>query len=333
MKALCLSASNQIELQNVPVPEKAEPGYYIVRMIACGVNPGDKAFIAGLFPKGTIPVSQYGIGGVSGAGVIEQVGSDMDKSLIGRNVTIYRSLKSGDSIIGTWSEYGHVHHHHCVLLPTGVNPEEYAGSLVNIITPYAFLQQVIGEGHKGIIATAGTSATGIAMLGICQAFGFPIISIIRKGSDRNKLEALGAKHVLAETDADCKQQLAELSQQLGATAVFDGVGGSLINRIIDAFARSTTIYSYGYLGGPVPYTIPTGLFITRALTVKGFGNFTSKTVRDPRLLDEALIRLSTLIDRPHFTTRIGKKLGFGQIKEALDYSPADGGKAILYPSW
>jgi hypothetical protein len=54
-----------------------------------------------------------------------------------------------------------------------VNAEEYAGSLVNVITPYAFLKQAVGEGHKGIIATAGTSATGIAMLGICQTFDFP----------------------------------------------------------------------------------------------------------------------------------------------------------------
>ena len=333
MKAICLAAANQVELQNVPVPEKTEPGHYIVKMTACGINAGDKAFITGLFPKGTIPVSQYEIGGVSGVGVIEQVGSDMDKSLIGKNVTIYRSLKFGDSIVGAWSEYAHVHQHHCVLLPTGVNPEEYAGSLVNVITPYAFLKQAASEGHKGVIATAGTSATGIAMLGVCQIYDFPIISIVRDEAGKNELEAFGANHVLSEADTDFKQQLAGLSQQLGVTAVFDGVGGSLINRIVDAFARHTTIYSYGYLGGPVPYTIPTGLFIAKALTVKGFGNFTSKTVQDPQLLNEALDELSKIIDRPHFKTKIGKKFGFGEIKNALDYSSAGGGKAILYPAW
>ena len=37
-------------------------------MHACGINAGDAAFIAGFFPPGSIPVSQYDIAGVSGVG-------------------------------------------------------------------------------------------------------------------------------------------------------------------------------------------------------------------------------------------------------------------------
>ncbi len=67
----------------------------------------------------------------------------------------------------------------CVVLPAGVEAEDYAGSLANIITPYAFLQQVREEGHRAILSTAGSSATGLAMLGLSLAYGFPLISIVR----------------------------------------------------------------------------------------------------------------------------------------------------------
>jgi NADPH:quinone reductase-like Zn-dependent oxidoreductase len=51
-------------------------------------------------------------------------------------------------MIGTWCEYAHMHYLDCVILPDDAVPEEYAGSVVNAITPYAFLQQVSTEGHK-----------------------------------------------------------------------------------------------------------------------------------------------------------------------------------------
>ncbi len=67
--------------------------------------------------------------------------------------------------------------------------------------------------------------------------------------------------------------------------------------------------------------------------VKGFGNFMSKTVQDPQLLNEVLVELGKLFDRPQFKTKIGRKFDFSQLKDALEYSSTDGGKAILYPSW
>ncbi len=330
MKALCLTANNSVTLQYVPQPQKAEPGHLLIEMKACGMNAGDIAFINGVFPKGTIPVSLYDICGVSGVGTVIEVGSGVPDAYKGKNVTIYRSLKFDENIIGTWCQVAHLPFEHCAILPDDVNMEDYSASLVNIITPYAFLKQVVEEGHKGIICTAGSSATGIAMLGICIANNFPILSMVRTQSAKKELEKLGAKHVLVQADADFKQQVKEWSQQLSATAVFDGVGGEILNQFIDVLPVNTTLYCYGYLGGNTPLTLHTSILM-KGITIKGFSNFRTKTVQDPSLLQNALRDISELMKMPHSKTKTGRTFTFEEVNEALQFSSSAGGKAVLYP--
>lgn len=330
MKAICLTANNKVVIQDVPKPQKAENGHLLIKMQACGINAGDTAFIGGAFPKGSIPTSLYNICGVSGVGTVMEVGEGVPSTYKGKKVTIYRSLKFDENSVGTWCEIAHLPYQHCVILPDNVNVEDYSGSLVNIITPYSFLKQIIEEEHKGIICTAGNSATGIAMLGICIANNFPIISIVRTTDAKKELEKLGAKNIIVQTDNDFKQQLKELSHQQATTAIFDGVGGEILNRIVDVLPFNSTIYSYGYLGGKTPFSFHTSLLM-KGITIKGFGNFRTKTVQNPQLLEKALIDISKIIEMPHFKTKTGEKFEFEVINEALSFSSTTGGKAVLFP--
>ncbi|WP_299285021.1 zinc-binding dehydrogenase [uncultured Mucilaginibacter sp.] len=329
IKAICLTANKGVKVQDVPKPEKAEQGHLIIKMEACGINAGDTAFIGGAFPKGSIPISQYDIGGVSGVGTVIAIGEGVPEEYKGKKVTVYRSLKFSENIIGTWCEYAHLHYLHCAILPD-INMEDYSGSLVNIITPYAFLKQILEEGHKGIICTAGNSATGIAMLGICIANNFPIISIARTEDAKKELEVLGVKNIVVQTDSDFKQQLKESAQRLSATAVFDGVGGEILNQIIDVLPFNSTIYSYGYLGGKTPLTFHASILM-KGITIKGFGNFRTKTVQNQQHLEKALKDIAEIIEMPHFKTKAGKKFSFEDINDALVFSSPIGEKAVLYP--
>jgi NADPH:quinone reductase len=330
MKAICLTSNNGVRLQDVPKPIKAEQGHLLIKMEACGINAGDIAFIGGTFAKGSIPISQYDICGVSGVGTVIEIGEGVPSAYKNKKVTVYRSLKYGVNIIGTWCEYAHLPFEHCAILPENLNAEDYSGSLVNIITAYSFLKQVTEEGHKGIICTAGNSATGIAMLGIGIVNDFPIISIVRTQDAKKGLEELGAKNILVQSDNDFKQQLKDLSEQLSATAVFDGVGGEILNRIIDVLPFNSTIYSYGYLGGKTPLTIHTSILM-KGITIKAFSNFRTKTVQDKELLEKALNDISEIIEMPHFKIKAGKKFRFEDVNEALRLFSSIGEKAVLYP--
>jgi NADPH:quinone reductase-like Zn-dependent oxidoreductase len=121
MNAVCLTSNNSVVLQDVPKPEKPEHEHLIIKMETCGINAGDKVFIGGGFPPGFGPVSLYDICGVSGVGTVIETGAGVPDEYKGKNVTVYRSLKFSDSIIGTWSEYAKMHYLHCAILPDNVN--------------------------------------------------------------------------------------------------------------------------------------------------------------------------------------------------------------------
>lgn len=331
MNALCLIPNEGVKLQQVRQPESAKPGHLLIKMQACAINPGDKAFIKLPLPPGSV-LSLYNVYGVSGAGTVIATGDGVPEAYRGKKVSMYRSLKSSESMIGTWCEYAHMHYLDCIILPDDAVPEEYAGSVPNAITPYGFLQQVSAEGHKGILSTAGTSATGIAMLGICLANNFPLVSIVRNEAGKKELAALGATHIAVQNDPAFRQQVQEFSKELSATAIFDGVGGEVLNKIIEVIPNNAAIYLYGYLGDAIPLTVHTRTLSAKGITISPFVNFRTETVMNPQRLEKALQDLRAIFHQPHFKTKPGPTYSFAEINDALAFTAAHGEKPILSPS-
>ena len=328
MKAIVLS-NDILTVQNVEKPQKAEPGHMIVRMNSSAINSGDKFFLKYPTPPGTVK-SLYDIKGVSGAGEVLQIGEGVPNDYLGKNVTFYRQLRFSESIVGAWCEYSHVHFLDCAILPDSVDPEEYSGSMVNIITPYAFLKQIIDEGHQGIISTAGNSATGIALLGFCLTYNFPLVSIVRNENGRKELEELGAKNIIVQSDPNFNEHLTQIAQTLNATAIFDGAGGEILNKILTLIPRNSVIYSYGYIGDTVPFTFHTTTLAIKNIIIRPFANTNTETVKNPEKLEKALKDIGEVIHMPHFKTKTGRKFQLEEINDALIYNPGNGKKAVLY---
>ncbi|MGA7931522.1 MAG: hypothetical protein WCA20_36690 [Candidatus Sulfotelmatobacter sp.] len=106
----------------------------------------------------------------------------------------------------------------CVILPDNVAPQDYSGSLVNVITAHAFLEQIAAEGHTGVIVTAGSSATGLAMAALTQEKAIPALFLVRSPQGREALRALNAEHVLATSDEAFDTKFQQLAEQLKTTA-------------------------------------------------------------------------------------------------------------------
>ena len=328
MKAITIIGKGRVALRDVPRSEKAAAGYMIIKMKSMGINAGDKFFISGNFPPGMFTESQHAIAGVSGVGKVIAIGEGVPEKYLNKNVTVYRSLKNGQEIVGTWSEYAYLPYLQCAILPDQADPGEYAGVLVNIITAYGAYKQAIKEGHKGIVVTAGNSDTGKAMLGFCLDAGFPVVAIVRNEEAKQDLEKLGAQHVLIQGTSQFKKQFAQLSAELKTTAVFDGVGGALLSEILELAQAGTTIYAYGFLGGGTSVSFHTGILV-KGITIKGFSNFKTETVQDHAQLAVALEEISKMLHLPHFKFNIGKKFSFDEIDQALSYVASRAGKAVL----
>jgi hypothetical protein len=188
------------------------------------------------------------------------------------------------------------------------------------------------DGHRGVLITAGASATGMALVGFARSFGLPTVAIVRDAAGRQKLLGLGADEVVAQSDASFDVDVKAATDRWAATAVFDGVGGALLTRLVPDLAQASTVYSYGYLGGPnVPLQLPTTLLMTKTLTLRSFSNTATPTVRALESLDAALRHIGELLALPHCKTPLGLTYTFEQIDEAMAAVGAGEGKPVLLP--
>ncbi|WP_133177567.1 MDR/zinc-dependent alcohol dehydrogenase-like family protein [Chitinophaga parva] len=324
-------AGQDLVIADVERPEEPAPGHVIIKMTASAINNGDKFFLYRP-PLPGATRSLYNIRGVSGAGRVIATGEGVPARYQDRQVTLYRQLHYSEYAVGTWSAYVQVPYLDCAILPENAAAEDYAGSLVNIITPYAFLRQAMQEGHKAVIITAGNAATGRAMIGICNALHFPYITLVRNAAGKAALAPLDAQHVLVQDDADFAAQFTSLAAAMQATAVFEGVGGQLLNVLIPLLPYGTVVYSYGYLGDTEPLTVAMSMLALKFISIRPFSNFLTDTVKDPVQLGNALEAISRIIGQPHFKTRLGGRFTLEEIHGALAFKGTNGEKAVLvYP--
>lgn len=248
-----------------------------------------------------------------------------------RKVAIYRGLQVREPILGLWSETAQVPYLSCLPLPDHLDPLDYSGSLVNVGTAYAFLEQAAAEGHRGILITAGGSATGRAALALARRRGLPALVVVRNAAAKADLIESGVPHVLASDERDFTGNLERLAEALDATAVFDGVGGTLVSRLLPFLPLHSTVFCYGFLSGPEAMSFHSSLLMMKDLTIRRFSNFESPSVRDPRNLAAMLADLETCIDDPAFRTRIGRTFALSDFEAAMGYDGANGAKAVFRP--
>ena len=329
MKAICVTPGRELEVCDIPTPTTAAPGHVLIDMEASAINHGDKTFLRMPFAAGNaLPMGKNDVWGASGAGRVIALGAGVPAEYADSQVAIYRSLGRSPESIGLWCERAHVPYTTCLILPQDVRARDYCGSLVNVITAYAFLEEITEAGHKGVIVTAGNSATGHALAALARSRKLPAIFLVRTEEASETLCRLGAEHVIV-TREGFTDTLSALSAQLGTTAVFDGVGGDLLTSIAPALPMNSTVYFYGFLGGAVPFSIQSVLFMMKNLTLKRFSNFESRTVKDNDRLVSALKALEGLIHDPVFRTRTGKEFPLDQIERAMAYESLKGEKAVL----
>jgi NADPH:quinone reductase len=329
MKAICVTPTRDLEVRDIPTPNEPAPGHVLIDMEASAINHGDKTFLKVPAAAGNpLTLGHYDVWGASGAGRVVAVGAGVPVEYAGKQVAVYRSLSRSPETIGLWCERAHVPFTTSLILPEHGLARDYCGSLVNVMTAYAFLDEIAEAGHKGVVVTAGNSATGYALACLARRRNVPAIFLVRSEAAREELLHLGAEHVLV-TDEGCVETLGGLAAELGATAVFDGVGGELTGTIAASLPMNSTVYFYGVLGGAGAVSIPSALFMMRNLTLRRFSNFESRTVKDQARLVAALKALEEVIEDSMFRTRVGKEFGFGEIELAMAYGVGGGSKAVL----
>lgn len=330
MKAVCITSERKLEVRNIPTPKTVQPGHLLVDMDGSAITHGDKFFLTAALPGGAPTATiEHDIYGANGAGRVIAIGEGVPSHYAGKQVAIYRGLRRTAVSTGLWCDRAQVHHASALILPDGARARDYCGSLVNIVTAYAFLADVVAGRHKGIVVTAANSATGNVMASLAQIWATPAIFLARTDARRDELMERGVQHVLSTQDEQFQNKLRTLAETIRATAVFDGIGGELLTNLLPALPVDTAIYVYGFLDGPKAISLTAAHLLGRNMSLQRFSNTMSPTVRDEQRLAAALAAIGPLICETMFKTRIGKEFSFDQIDAAMAYSREGGGRAVL----
>ncbi|WP_158864952.1 zinc-binding dehydrogenase [Maribellus comscasis] len=261
MKAAVLHEAGQpLKISEIDIP-KPGPGEVLIKMHASPINPSDLAFMGGGYGiQKKYPV----VPGFEGSGTVVEAGKGfLPKLWNGKKVSCAASPKYN----GCWAEYMVTSANMCVPVSKKINMEQASMMFVNPMTALAFFDVLkklsnSKKEKRGIINTAAASALGRMIIKLGKKYNIPVVSVVRRQQQVEILKAEGAEFVVNSSDADFESQLKEIAHKLNTNVIFDAVGGSLVQKLLDAAPRGAHLFIYGRLDPDICEILPGNLIFS-----------------------------------------------------------------------
>ncbi|MEX0282073.1 MAG: zinc-binding dehydrogenase [Arenibacterium sp.] len=250
-----------LELSRLPRPVPG-PGQVVIKVRRAAINPSDIAFVQGFYGQKRV---QGRPAGFEGVGTVVDAGPGlMGRFLMGRNVGFYVTPDGS----GTWAEYAMTQAAMALPIKKGVSDRDAAGLIVNPVTAAAMLEMV-GSGDA-FVFSAAASQLGKLVAGLARDKGKKMIALVRRAEPIGALQALGAKHVLNESDPAYADQLAAVLAQENPVIFLDAVAGQASAQVHQAMGDNARWIIYGKLDASPAEIIDPGEMIFRNKTVEGY---------------------------------------------------------------
>ena len=170
--------------EELPQPGK---GQALIKVHYSTVNPYDRIMSGVNKDEGFVL-------GCDGCGIIEQVGEDVDQSLVGKKVAF---------LGGGWANYAVKDAEFLVYFRDDFDLKQGANTYVNPFTVTAMLDYAKKLNSKAVILMAASSALAKMFIRIARKEGIETINIVRKDENVKELkEDFGTKYALNYTNAN-----------------------------------------------------------------------------------------------------------------------------------
>jgi trans-2-enoyl-CoA reductase len=200
--------------------------------------------------------------GFEGAGVIEELGSEVKDHALGELVILPHD-------VGTWCEATAVKADKLTTVPNDIDPEQAAMLKINPITAWRFLHDFVAlQPGDWVVQNAANSGVGRAVIAICRELGYRTVNVVRRTELIDELRAAGGDVVLLEND-DLRTTAAEATGDAPIRLGLNQVGGESALRMAKIVAPEATIVTIGAMSLQ-PLTMPNGLLIFKNLHFTGF---------------------------------------------------------------
>ncbi len=227
----------KVEYKNIQPPKEDE---VLVRMVARPINPSDLIPIRGAYAH---RISLPNIPGYEGVGIVENVGSTVSQSLIGKRVLPLRGE-------GTWQEFVKTSAEYTVEVPDTIDDLTAAQMYINPLTAWVICTKELGlKPDDVLLVNACGSAIGHIFAQLSKVLGFRLIAITRNDKYSNELLKLGASCVINTSKYTLRETVMDLTGGVGADAAIDSIGGADGNNLAFCIRPEGTFLTLGLLSG------------------------------------------------------------------------------------
>ena len=248
-------APDVLKLRQRPMPEPAH-GQVVIKVAYAGVNRPDALQRAGMYnpPKGASDLP-----GLEASGVVVALGAGVQGLAIGDTVC---ALLPG----GGYAEYVATPAAHCLPVPDGLSLKQAACLPETFFTVWSnvFMRGGLQAGERFLVH-GGSSGIGTTAIQLAHAFGARVFTTAGTDEKCAVCRDLGAAQAINYRDSDFVTKILEVG---GADLILDMVGGSYMQRNLNALADDGRLVQIAFLQGPKA-ELNLVQMMTRRLTLTG----------------------------------------------------------------
>jgi NADPH:quinone reductase len=245
-----------LRLQDVELPQPG-PGEVRVRLCAAGLN-----FVDIYQRRGEYPAPLPHIPGSEGAGVVEDVGKDVDW------------FKPGDRVaysghLGSYAEANVVSAGSLIPLPESISFEQGAAFPLQGMTAHYLIHEyrALKPGDV-VLIHAAAGGMGLLLTQWAAHLGARVIGTVSTEEKARIAYEAGASEVILYTAQDFVDETKRITDGRGADLIIDGVGKATFAGNLEAVAAHGYVVIYGNAGGSPEPIQPLSL-MSRSITIAG----------------------------------------------------------------
>jgi putative PIG3 family NAD(P)H quinone oxidoreductase len=255
------------------------PGEVLIRVAAAGVNRPDVMQRRGAYPP---PPGASDIPGLEVSGTIVEMGSGVS------------TWRSGDRVCALVSGGGYATMcvapaPQCLRIPSSL---DFVAAAAIPETFFTVWTNVFDRGHlrsgERALFHGGSSGIGTTAIQLARARGADVFATAGSDEKCRACEQLGATHAINYRSKDFVEAIRELTGGRGVDVILDIVGGSYLQRNLQALAVDGRLVQIGLMGGETA-TFDLRRVLGRRLTITG-STLRPRTVEEKGQIAAALER-------------------------------------------
>jgi NADPH2:quinone reductase len=229
-----------LQLEEVPMPQPG-PGEVLLRMHAIGVNPVETYIRAGTYAR--LPTLPYTPGN-DGAGVIEQIGPDVNEFKPGDRVYTGGSLTGSTYAEFTLCKMDQIHR-----LPENVSSAQGAAMGTPYATAYRGLfQRANAKPGETVLVHGASGGVGTAAVQLARARGLRVFGTAGSDEGRKLAREQGAHEVFDHHAPEHFEQIMKATNGRGVDVIVELLANVNLGRDLTILAKSGRVAIIGSRG-------------------------------------------------------------------------------------